>query len=121
MSAVSLTIPLFIGLTCLLVVLLIVCKCVIFGRKRKPIINRLEDKTVLVSDADNAVGIHLVKGLSRRGAKVIMAVRNLELGQDVAMKVKTETNGEVSVFLCDMTSLKSVMDFCAQVRKIKMI
>lgn len=47
--------------------------------------------------------------------RVIMAVRDTELGQDVAVEVRGETNGEILVEYCDMTSLKSVRDFCTKI------
>jgi len=35
-----------------------------------------------------------------------MAVTDVELGQDVAVDVRGETNGDIVVEFCDMTSLK---------------
>ncbi len=75
----------------------------------------VEGKTALVTAADSAVGIELTRELCRRGARVIMAVKDTELGQDVAVEVRGETNGEVVVEYCDMASLKSVRDFCTKI------
>lgn len=75
---------------------------------------RIDDRTVLVTGADSAVGIELVRELCRRGARVIMAVKDTELAQDVAVEVRAETNGECVVEYCDMSSLKSVRDFCTK-------
>ncbi len=48
-----------------------------------------------------------VRELCKRGAeRVIMAVTDVELGQDVAVDVRGETNGDIVVEFCDMTSLK---------------
>jgi NAD(P)-dependent dehydrogenase (short-subunit alcohol dehydrogenase family) len=38
-----------------------------------------------VTSADTALGIELVRELCRRGARVIMACKDVELGQDVAV------------------------------------
>lgn len=35
-----------------------------------------------------------------------MGVTNVELGQDVAVEIRGETNGDIAVEYCDMTSLK---------------
>ena len=37
-----------------------------------------------------------------------MAVTNIDLGQDVALEVRAELNGDVIAEYCDMSSLKSV-------------
>jgi hypothetical protein len=38
--------------------------------------------------------------------QIIMGVTNVELGQDVAVEIRGETNGDIAVEYCDMTSLK---------------
>ena len=59
---------------------------------------------------------HGFRELSKRGAeRVIMAVTDVELGQDVAMEVRGEINGDVAVEYCDMASIKSVRKFCTKV------
>ena len=57
----------------------------------------------------------LTRELCRRGARVIMGVRDTGLGQDVAVDVRGETNGEIVVEYCDTGSLKGVRDFCTKV------
>ena len=44
-----------------------------------------------------------------------MAVTDVTLGQDVAVDVRGETNGEVVVEYCDMASIKSVRNFCTKI------
>ena len=44
-----------------------------------------------------------------------MAVTDTQLAQDVAVDVRGETNGEIIVEYCDMTSIKSVMEFCTKI------
>lgn len=70
----------------------------------------------MITGADSAEGIELVKEVCRRGAeRVIMAVTNIDLGQDVALEVRAELNGDVIAEYCDMSSLKSVRDFCTKI------
>lgn len=70
----------------------------------------------VITGADSQVGIELVRELCKRGAeRVIMAVKDVQLGQDVAVDVRGETNGDVVVEFCDMASLRSVRDFCSKV------
>ena len=44
-----------------------------------------------------------------------MATTNVELGQDTAVEIRGETNGEVLVEYCDMASIKSVRNFCTKI------
>ena len=60
--------------------------------------NRIDERTVLITEADTGVGVELVRELARRGARVIMAVKDIELATDVAVEVRGETNSEVSAF-----------------------
>ncbi len=48
---------------------------------------RVDNRTVLITAADTPIGIELVRELSRRGARVIMACKNVQLGQDIAVEV----------------------------------
>ncbi len=41
--------------------------------------------------------------------------QDTELGQDVAVEVRGETNGEIVVEYCDPGSLKSIHEFCTRV------
>ena len=60
----------------------------------------------MITGADNKEGIELVKELVKRGAeRIIMAVANLDLGQDVALEVRAELNGNVVAEYCDMSSI----------------
>ena len=61
--------------------------------------NRIDDRTVLITEADSGVGIELVRELARRGARVIMAVKDIEMATDVAVEVRGETNGEVIIYI----------------------
>ena len=69
----------------------------------------------MITGADNKEGIELVKELVKRGAeRIIMAVANLDLGQDVALEVRAELNGNVVAEYCDMSSITSIREFCTK-------
>lgn len=70
----------------------------------------------MITGADNPEGVELVKELCKRGAeRIIMAVTNLDLGQDTALEIRAELNGNVTAEYCDMRSLKSVHEFCTKI------
>ena len=73
-------------------------------------------QVILITGADNTEGIELVKEMCKRGAeRIIMAVTNLDLGQDVALEVRAELNGNVVAEYCDMSSITSVREFCTKI------
>ena len=56
-----------------------------------------------ITGADTPVGIELVREMCKRGAeRVIMACDDVEVGQDVAVEIRGETNGDIIVEHCDM-------------------
>jgi len=112
--------------TQLLVVFVVVAILIIFLvwltlrclRKGKPCPckGRIEGKVVVITGGDSQEGICLTRELCKRGAeRVIMAVTDVTLGQDVAVEVRGETNGDVIVEYCDMASIKSVRNFCTKI------
>lgn len=113
MDIITLVVTLIILLGALISLIFII-RCMVQG-KTCPSRCRIDDKTVLITGADTSLGVDLVRDLCRRGARVIMAVTDTELGQDVAVEVRGETNGEVVVEYCDMGSLKSVRDFTTKI------
>ena len=57
-----------------------------------------------ITGADTPVGIELVREMCKRGAeRVIMACDDVEVGQDVAVEIRGETNGDIIVEHCDMS------------------
>lgn len=69
---------------------------------------RLDGKTVVVSGANTGIGKETALDLSRRGAKVVMACRNLDLANKTAAEIRANTNGSVAVYHLDLASLSSV-------------
>ncbi|KAF2354663.1 Short-chain dehydrogenase/reductase SDR [Trinorchestia longiramus] len=74
--------------------------------------NRLDGKLVIVTGASAGIGVETALDMARRGARVIMACRNLEKAQKVADKIIKETGNEkVIVKKLDLASLASVRAF----------
>lgn len=59
------------------------------------------------------IGKETALDLSRRGARVIMACRNLKLATAAADDIKKETDGSIEVMQLDLADLESVRE-CAQ-------
>ena len=67
----------------------------------------LSGKRIIVTGATNGVGLGTARALTRAGAHVIMAVRNIELG---AQRAK-EIGGSTSIAKVDLADLSSVHAF----------
>ncbi len=91
-----------LGLILLLVSGFFVIRCLTQGKECLSL-HRIEGKCVLITGADTPMGVELVREMCKRGAdRVIMACKNVELGQDVAVEIRGETNGNILVEHCDM-------------------
>lgn len=73
---------------------------------------RLDGKTVVVTGCNTGIGKETVLDMSMRGAKVVMACRNLDLANKAAEDVRRLTNGDIAVYRLDLASLKSIRE-CA--------
>ena len=74
----------------------------------------MEGKTVLITGCNTGIGKETAKDLSKRGAKIVMACRNLELAEAAAKEVKEAGQGQVSVMKLDLASLDSVRAFAQE-------
>ena len=78
---------------------------------------RLHGKTVIVTGANTGIGKETVLDLAGRGARVIMACRNLkEAGK--AMKEIVEKTGNINIVVkhLDLSALKSVQSFAEDIK-----
>lgn len=74
----------------------------------------LKGKTVLITGCNTGIGKETALDMSKRGAKVVMLCRNLDLANAAADDIRQETGGgEVVVYKLDLASLASVRD-CAK-------
>jgi NAD(P)-dependent dehydrogenase (short-subunit alcohol dehydrogenase family) len=71
----------------------------------------LSGKTCLVTGASAGIGLAAARGLSRLGARVVMAVRDPEKGERARRSVAEETGGEVETALVDLASRSSIRAF----------
>ncbi|KAM6908029.1 retinol dehydrogenase 12, like [Lycodopsis pacificus] len=73
---------------------------------------RLDDRTVIITGANAGIGKETAIDLARRGAKVIMACRDMERGQ-AAVKEVVEISGSENVVCMklDLADSKSIREF----------
>ncbi|XP_042873965.1 retinol dehydrogenase 11-like [Penaeus japonicus] len=84
------------------------------GRCRSQV--KLVGKTVIVTGASAGIGKETARDLAERGARVILACRNLEKAQKVADDIINSTgNGQVLVRQLDTSDLKSVRKFAKEI------
>ncbi|XP_038669389.1 retinol dehydrogenase 12 [Scyliorhinus canicula] len=73
---------------------------------------RLDGKTVIITGANTGIGKETAKNLAQRGARVILACRDLEKASKAADEIrKFSGNGNVLVQNLDLASLQSVRSF----------
>ncbi|XP_038059957.1 retinol dehydrogenase 13-like [Patiria miniata] len=76
----------------------------------------LKGKTVIITGANSGIGKVTALDLARRGARVILACRNLQKAEDATKEIKTRTgNSEVVVRHLDLASLQSVREFASKI------
>ncbi|XP_066282842.1 retinol dehydrogenase 14-like [Branchiostoma lanceolatum] len=73
-------------------------------------------KTVLITGANSGIGKAAALELARRRARVILACRDVQKGQQAAAEIRKHTSdGELVVRQLDLASLASVRQFSAEV------
>ncbi|WP_207840109.1 SDR family NAD(P)-dependent oxidoreductase [Williamsia soli] len=70
----------------------------------------LSGKNVVVTGATSGIGLETVRAFAGAGAQVIMAVRNVARGQDLAQGIE----GEVLVHELDLSAPESIRSFAAK-------
>ncbi|XP_034946615.1 retinol dehydrogenase 14-like [Chelonus insularis] len=79
---------------------------------------RMEGKTVIVTGCTSGIGKETARDLAKRGARVIMACRNVEAANKLKDEfVKESGNNNIVVRKLDLASFKSIREFAAQINK----
>ncbi|XP_058054836.1 retinol dehydrogenase 14 isoform X2 [Anopheles bellator] len=79
---------------------------------------KMDGKTVIITGANSGIGKETARDLARRGARVIMACRNMETAKVARDEIVKETNNQnVVVLKLDLSSQGSVREFAAEVRR----
>ncbi|MBN3301421.1 RDH13 dehydrogenase, partial [Amia calva] len=78
---------------------------------------RLTGKTVLITGANTGIGKETARDLACRGARVIMACRDMAKADQTAQEIRQETgNGNILVKKLDLASLQSVRQLAKDIQ-----
>lgn len=79
---------------------------------------RLDGKTVVITGANTGIGKETAIDLAKRGARIIMACRDMERGQ-AALKevVENSANENVTCMKLDLSDTKSIREFADNINK----
>lgn len=79
---------------------------------------KMDGKTVLITGANGGIGRETAKDIAKRGARVILACRNLNAANEVKDEIEKETgNTNVVCKKLDLSSQKSIREFAADINK----
>ncbi|GAA6217715.1 retinol dehydrogenase 12-like [Lates japonicus] len=79
---------------------------------------RLEGKTVVITGANTGIGKETALDMAKRGARVILACRDMTRARIAADEIRqTSGNGNVVVKKLDLASLQSVRDFAKDIQE----
>lgn len=79
---------------------------------------RMDGKVILITGANGGIGKETARELAARGAKVIMACRNVDTGNEAKDDiVKSTGNNNIIVKKLDLSSQKSIREFAADLIK----
>ncbi|WP_139187745.1 oxidoreductase [Bacillus tuaregi] len=77
----------------------------------------LQGKTAIITGANSGIGFEAAKDFARKGARVMMAVRNIEKGNGAREQILQEVpQAMIEVLKIDMADLASIRDFANTVK-----
>ena len=78
----------------------------------------LYGKTVLITGANRGIGKETAKNLAKRGARILLACKDMDKCQKAKAEIINETfNKNIECRLCDLASLESIKTFTDQINK----
>ncbi|XP_063907381.1 retinol dehydrogenase 14-like [Zophobas morio] len=109
----SLLIQTLVGAFVILVVLI-----KFFNRGTYAKFAKMDRKTVIITGGNGGIGKETAKEIARRGARVILACRNLETAKKARDEIVEQTNNQdVVVKKLDLSSQKSIREFAEDILK----
>lgn len=79
---------------------------------------RLDGKTVVITGANTGIGKETAIDLAKRGARIIIACRDMEKGQAALKEViETSANENVTCMKLDLSDSKSIREFAESINK----
>ncbi|CAF1472515.1 unnamed protein product [Rotaria sordida] len=84
------------------------------NRKFYPSMQLMQGKTVVITGGNTGIGYETAKDLLRRGARVIIACRNMDKGRQAIRQLRWETECEeksIRLMECDLCSFESIHNF----------
>ncbi|KAI9565507.1 hypothetical protein GHT06_009299 [Daphnia sinensis] len=79
---------------------------------------RLDGQVAVITGANTGIGKETARELSRRGAQVVIACRDIQKAEDAAREISSETKNSVTTVKLDLASLNSIR-MAAQSLKIQ--
>ncbi|TFG71992.1 MAG: SDR family NAD(P)-dependent oxidoreductase [Anaerolineales bacterium] len=75
-------------------------------------------KVIIITGANSGIGYEAAKELARKGARIILACRNIPSAETAQMHIQSEiTNARVEVMHLDLANLTSVRKFAEEYRR----
>ena len=80
--------------------------------------NRMEGLTTIVTGANTGIGYETAKDFAKRGARVILACRDMEKATQARETIiETTGNNNIICMKLDLASFSSIREFCENVKK----
>ncbi|RZC35467.1 adh short and/or KR domain containing protein, partial [Asbolus verrucosus] len=78
----------------------------------------MEGRTVIITGSNRGIGKATAMEIAKRGARIILACRNLDMAEKVQKEIIHETkNRSIVVKKLDLSSQKSIREFAAEINK----